>query len=471
MNYVLDFASILCYNNNTSQFEKGIRMKQTKRKPRIQTRNTFRTISIGFMLLILCGALLLMLPISSQSRTVTPFRDTLFTAISATCVTGLIVRDTATHWSLFGQAVILTMIQIGGMGVITVGLAIARLSGKKIGLWYRGMMQDSISAPQVGGILQLTKFILRGSAVIELTGAVLLSPVFIRDFGLPRGLWYSLFHSVSAFCNAGFDLMGIREPFSSLTTYGSHVYFNVIIMLLIVIGGIGFLTWDDVLRHRHHLRKYSMQSKVILVTTGILIFVPALFFFFTEYSGEPIRERILHSMFQSVTARTAGFNSADLSQMNETGSFTMTILMLIGGCSGSTAGGMKTATVAVLFLAALSVYRRKNDVQCFGRRISEDTVRSASAILFMYIVFFMTTGIAISRIEQLPLVTCLFETGSALGTAGLTLGITTGLSLPSHIMLMILMFMGRVGGLTLIYAALPSRQNDARLPQEKITVG
>ncbi|HAM68850.1 MAG TPA: Trk family potassium uptake protein [Ruminococcus sp.] len=471
MNYVLDFASILCYNNNTSQFKKGIRMKQTKRKPRIQTRNTFRTISIGFMLLILCGALLLMLPISSQSRTVTPFRDTLFTAISATCVTGLIVRDTATHWSLFGQAVILTMIQIGGMGVITVGLAIARLSGKKIGLWYRGMMQDSISAPQVGGILQLTKFILRGSAVIELTGAVLLSPVFIRDFGLPRGLWYSLFHSVSAFCNAGFDLMGMREKFSSLTTYGGNIYFNVIIMLLIIIGGIGFLTWDDIAEHKHHFKKYRLQSKIFLTTTAILIFTPALLFFFSEYRAEPMTERILHSLFQSVTARTAGFNSADLSQMHESGQSIMTVLMLIGGCSGSTAGGMKTATVAVLFLAALSVYRRKNDVQCFGRRISEETVRSASAILFMYIVLFMATGIAISRIEQLPLVTCLFETGSALGTAGLTLGITTGLSLPSHIMLMILMFMGRVGGLTLIYAALPNRQNDARLPQEKITVG
>ncbi len=446
-------------------------MSKQKRKPVSQSRHSFRVIITGFFLLILCGALILMLPVSSRSRTVTPFSDTLFTAVSATCVTGLIVQDTATHWSLFGQAVILGLIQIGGMGVITIGLAITRLSGKKVGLWQRSIMQDSISAPQVGGILHLTKFILRTSAAIELTGAALLCPVFCRDFGIAKGLWYALFHSVSAFCNAGFDLMGVREKFSSLTSYGGNVYVSTVIMLLIIIGGIGFLTWDDIAEHKHHFKKYRLQSKIVLTATGILIFLPALLFFFTEYQDEPAAERIMHALFQSVTARTAGFNSADLSQMHESGQSVMTVLMLIGGCSGSTAGGMKTSTVAVLLLAALSVFRRRNDVQCFRRRIPEEAVRSAGAILFMYVVLFLSTGIAISMIESLPLITCLFETGSALGTAGLTLGITTSLSLTSHIILMCLMFAGRVGGLTLIYAAIASGNTPSKLPLEKVTVG
>ncbi|SHM37640.1 TrkH family potassium uptake protein [Ruminococcus flavefaciens] len=446
-------------------------MKKDKTQNGLHNRNSFRTISLGFVILILSGALLLMLPISSQDRSITPFKDTLFTAISASCVTGLVVRDTATHWSFFGQAVILTLIQIGGMGVITIGLMITRLSGKKVGLWFRGMMQDSISAPHVGGILQLTKFILKMTAAIELTGAVLLYPVFFREFGAVKSIWYSVFHSVSAFCNAGFDLMGVKEKFSSLTTLGSNAYANTVIMLLIIIGGIGFLTWDDIVQYKFHFKKYRLQTKVVIVTSGLLIILPAIFFFCSEYSNEPIKERILHSFFQSVTARTAGFNTSDFSKMSEPAAMVMTVLMLIGGCSGSTAGGMKTSTVAVLFLAALSVFRRKNDIECFKRRIPEDTIRTAGAILFMYLTLFMSTGIAISMIESLPLISCLFETGSALGTAGLTLGITTSLSLSSHIILMILMFAGRVGGLTLIYAAFSSSSETSRLPQEKITVG
>ena len=446
-------------------------MKKKNTQSGTQNRNSFRVISLGFLGLILTGALLLMLPIASQERTVTPFRDTLFTAISASCVTGLVVRDTATHWSLFGQIVILTLIQIGGMGVITIGLLITRLSGKKVGLWFRGMMQDSISAPHVGGILQLTKFILKMTAAIELSGAVLLYPVFCREFGPVKGIWYSLFHSVSAFCNAGFDLMGVREPFSSMTSFGGNIYVNVILMLLIITGGIGFLTWDDIMKYRLCFKKYRLQTKVVLVTSGLLLLLPAVFFFFAEYSGEPMKERILHSLFQSVTARTAGFNTADLSVMSESGAMLMTVLMLIGGCSGSTAGGMKTSTIAVLFLAALSVFRRKNDVECFGRRIPADTVRTAGAILFMYMSLFLSTGIAISMIESIPLISCLFETGSALGTAGVTLGITTSLSLPSRIIIMVLMFAGRVGGLTLIYAAFSLNTEASRLPQEKITVG
>lgn len=445
-----------------------------RKKQNITKKNmtSFQVIIVSFFCLILLGTLLLMLPISSQQRCMTSFPDAMFTAVSATCVTGLVVKDTATYWSLFGQAVILMLIQIGGMGVITIGLAIMRASGRKIGLWQRSTMQESISAPQVGGIVKLTGFILKTSTIIELIGAALLAPVFCRDFGLAKGFWYSLFHSISAFCNAGFDLLGIRGQFSSLTTYNSNIYLNIVIMLLIVTGGIGFLVWSDIGSNKFHFKKYSLQSKIVLLTSVILIILPALYLFFYEYDGIQLHDRVICSLFQSVTTRTAGFNTTDLATMDESGTAIMIILMLIGGSPGSTAGGMKTVTFAVLFLSAITVFSRRNDVQCFKRRISDEAVRSAGAILFMYLVLFFTSGVIISKTEELPLLTCMFETGSAIGTVGLTLGITSKLSALSRVILMILMFFGRVGGLTLIYAALPSAESkNSRLPLEKISVG
>ncbi|MBR6873326.1 MAG: Trk family potassium uptake protein [Ruminococcus sp.] len=434
-------------------------------------KTPFQIIILSFFALILVGGLLLMLPISSQERTVTPISDCLFTATSATCVTGLVVRDTATYWSLFGKCIIMTLIQIGGMGVITIGMAIMKVTGRKLSLSQLSTMKESISAPQVGGIMHLTGFILKGSLIVELAGAVLLAPVFISDFGFLQGVGYSLFHSVSAFCNAGFDLMGEREPFSSLTSYSANAYLNIIIMLLIVVGGIGFLTWNDVMTHKHHFRKYSLQSKLVIITSLLLIIIPAVFFFFCEYSDLGLKERILSSSFQSVTARTAGFNTQDLAQMSESGSLTMILLMLIGGSPGSTAGGMKTATFAVLFLGAITVFRRKNDVECFKRRVPDNALRNAGAILFMYLSLFITSGIIISRYEGIPLLTCLFETGSAIGTAGLTMGITTQLSMLSKGILMFLMFFGRVGGLTLIYAAVSSSESvKGRRPVDKLAI-
>ncbi len=433
--------------------------------------SSFRIITIGFLLMILTGTLLLMLPLSSQSRTATGFLDALFTSVSATCVTGLVVRDTATYWSVFGQFVILVMIQIGGMGVITVGLAVMKLSGLKIGLRQRSMMQESISAPQMGGIVNLTTFILKVSFAIEALGAVLLMPVFCKAYGLAKGIWYSIFHSVSAFCNAGFDLMGIREKFSSLTFYHDNAYINVIIMLLIIIGGIGFMTWDDVFKNGLAVKKYRLQSKLIIITTAVLIFAPALFYFLCEYTDGSVKNRLLHSFFQSVTARTAGFNTTDPSKMSDPGVAVMTVLMLVGGSPGSTAGGMKTTTLAVLFCAAVAVYRRKNDVQCLGRRISDETVRNAGAVLFMYIILFLSVGMIIAVKDGLPLLSCLFESASAVGTVGLSLGLTGQLSAGSRLLLIMLMFLGRVGGLTLIYAAVPQQGSNARMPLEKVTVG
>lgn len=439
--------------------------------------SSFQIIILGFASVILTGSLLLMLPWSTAEPGGATFLDALFTATSAVCVTGLIVYDTATYWSVFGQAVIILLIQIGGMGVVTVAVATFMFSGRKIGLAQRTTMQEAISAPQMGGIVKLTGFILRGTLLIELMGAILLAIVFCRDFGFLKGIWYSVFHSVSAFCNAGFDLIGVREPFSSLTSYASNPIINIVIMSLIVVGGIGFLTWDDICVHKFHLKKYRMQSKVILTVTALLIILPAIFFYGVEFSQEQWKgmdqgERIFSSLFQSVTPRTAGFNTVDLTNLSEAGIAIMIILMLIGGSPGSTAGGMKTTTVAVLFATAFAVFRRKKETDCFKRRIAEETVNRAAVIMLMYITLFLGGGILISCLEGLPLMHALYETASAIGTVGLSLGITSELGNVSHAVLILLMFFGRVGGLTLIYAAVSGTKGClSKLPQEKITVG
>ena len=335
---------------------------------RRKTLTSFQVIILGFACAILLGALLLMLPISSQERHMTSFLDSLFTSTSAVCVTGLVLHDTATYWSAFGQAVILILIQIGGMGVVTVAVSFAMISGRKISLMQRSTMQEAIAAPKVGGIVRLTGFIIRMTLVFELIGAVLMRPVFCRDFGI-RGIWMALFHSISAFCNAGFDLMGVRGEFSSLTTYADNPAITLTIMALIIIGGIGFLTWDDIHINKWHIRRYRMQSKVILTTTAVLLVIPAVVFFSFEFQTLPLGERILKSLFQAVTPRTAGFNTADLTVMSESAQFIIIVLMLIGGSPGSTAGGMKTTTIAVMIGNALAVFRRKEDAHFFGRRI------------------------------------------------------------------------------------------------------
>ena len=435
-------------------------------------KSPFRIIIFGFLLVIFMGSFLLMLPISTKTGECTPFLDALFTSTSAVCVTGLVIHDTATYWSNFGQSVIILLIQIGGLGVITVAGAFAILSGRKIGLMQRSTMQEAIAAPNVGGIVRRTGFILKTALAVELFGAVLLFPVFFCEFGLLKGAWYSLFHSISAFCNAGFDLMGVKAPFSSLTDYAGNPVISIVIALLIAIGGIGFLTWEDIRTNGLHFQKYRMQSKVILTVTGALILISTIYFFLFEFTQAPMGERVLLSFFQAVTPRTAGFNTADLTALSETGQFVIIILMLIGGSPGSTAGGMKTTTFAVLLANTLAVFRRREHPSFFDRRLSNEVVSQASTILIMYLVLFLTAGLVISRVENLPVLTCLFETASAIGTVGLSLGITPQLSSISHLLLIALMFFGRVGGLTLIFAALSHVQgNSARLPQERITVG
>ena len=434
--------------------------------------SSFQIIICGFAGVILLGALLLMLPISTRSHIVTPFSDALFTAVSAGCVTGLIVHDTAVYWSGFGQAVILILIQIGGLGVITVAVAFTRLSGRQISLTQRSVMQSSISAPQVGGIVRLTGFILKITAAAEIGGAICLMPVFCRDHGV-RGVWMAFFHSISAFCNAGFDVMGEQgNEYASLMRYSGSLWIQAVLILLIVTGGLGFLTWEDAALHRLHLMRYRMQSKVILTMTGLLILLPALYFILFEFRDMAPADRISGGIFQSVTTRTAGFNTVDLCALHQRGQGLMIVLMLIGASPGSTAGGMKTTTVAVLLANASATFRRKDHAEFFGRRIDERIVRNAATVFMMYLVLFLAGGMLISHLDGLPIHDCLFETASAIATVGLSLGVTTKIGVLSKCVLMFLMFFGRVGALTLVYAAVPGTPKTiSRLPKETISVG
>ena len=333
-------------------------------------------------------------------------------------------------------------------------------------------MQDAISAPAVGGIVRLTRFILRGTFLVELVGALALLPAFCRDYGL-RGVWMAVFHSVSAFCNAGFDILGRAGTlYPSLTAYAADPLVNIVIMLLIVVGGIGFLTWDDVCTHGLHLRRYRMQSKVILSVSAVLIVLPALLFFLTDFAALPTGQRILASLFQAVTPRTAGYNTVDLTEMSNISRAVTILLMLTGGAPGSTAGGMKVTTLAVLAANAVAAFFRREDPQLFRRRLEPSAVRNAAAILLLYLVLTVAGAAIIGAVEGLPLGACLYETASAAGTVGLTLGLTPQLGTLSQGILILLMFFGRVGGLTLIYAAFSGHDlTYARYPQEKITVG
>lgn len=433
---------------------------------------SFQLIILGFAGVILLGTVLLMLPVSSSEQVLTPFHEALFTATSAVCVTGLVVKDTGSYWSLAGQTIILVLIQIGGLGVVTVAASVSLLSGKKISLMQRSTMQDAMSAPKVGGIVRLTRFILKGTFLIEAAGTLLLLPVFLSDYGL-KGIWLSVFHSVSAFCNAGFDILGTAvHAFPSLTGYSGNALINMVIMLLIIIGGIGFLTWDDIYTNKLNFKRYRMQSKIILMTTICLILLPAVFFSTCDLKNLPMGKRLLAAVFQSVTTRTAGFNTINISEMSEASKAVMILLMLIGGSPGSTAGGMKTTTFTVLILNAIATFRSQENAGAFGRRLEYHVIKNAATIAMLYFTLFFCGGIAISVYEGLPLLDCLYEAASAVGTVGLTLGVTPGLHIFSQVVLIMLMYLGRVGGLTLIYAVFSRRNKEnARLPLEKITVG
>lgn len=434
-------------------------------------------ILLGFIALIAVGTLLLMLPFATRAGARTSLLDALFTATSASCVTGLAVADTFSHWTVFGQAVILLLIQIGGMGVITVAVCFSMLSGKKIGLTQRWVMQESISAPHVGGILRQTAFILKTSMLLELGGAALLAVRFIPRFGLGKGLWYAVFHSVSAFCNAGFDLMGTDAAFSSLTEFAGDPLVLLTVCALILSGGIGFLVWGDLRDHGLRFSRYSLQSKLVLTVSACLLLGGFVYFLFEfsqpQWEALSGSQRLLAAFFQTVTPRTAGFNTVDLNLLSQPGQLITILLMLVGGSTGSTAGGFKVNTLAVLLLGMIASFREKSSAEVFGRRLPEHAVRNAAAIFLLYQILFLGGGILLCFLDRIPLLGALFETASAVATVGLSLGYTPELSALSHIILILLMYIGRVGGLTLIYGVVA--QDDltgtVQLPLENVTVG
>ena len=432
----------------------------------------FQTITCSFLILILLGSILLMLPAAGSGEGRCSYLDALFTASSAVCVTGLVVHNTATYWSGFGQGIILLLIQIGGLGVITVVIAASIFSGKRIGLRQRNLMQNAVNAPKLGGIIRFTRFLLFFTAAAEICGALLLIPVFAKNYGLAAGTGKAFFHSISAFCNAGFDILSDKTPYASLTAYRSNVLLNVVIICLIVAGGLGFLTWDDLISKRFRFKKLTLQTKLVLLTSAILIVLPALFLFLTDFTKGSPGDRILFSVFQSVTTRTAGFNTVSFDNMREGSHLLMIILMLIGGSPGSTAGGMKTTTLAIIMIAFRRYIRQDKDYSSFGRSVSSRTVLEAFTLLMLYLGLFLGGSLLISTIEHLPVIDCMFESASALGTVGLTTGITPSLGSISKIVLILFMYFGRVGGLTLAYAALGGEKADTgRLPEEKVMIG
>ena len=448
-----------------------MKMREIKRKV-LKQFSSARIILFGFIIMIFLGASILSLPISSRSREFTPFIDALFTATSASCVTGLIVYDTATHWSVFGKIIIIAMIQCGGLGVVTMLTVFTQVTGKKIGLRDRATLQSALSAPQIGGIIRLTSFIFKATIIIEMIGALLMFPRFMKDFGITKGIYYSVFHSISAFCNAGFDLMGDVSKFSSLTKYQSDIMINITIMLLILIGGLGFLIWKDIVDYRFDIKRYSTQTKIVLTMTFILVLFPSILFFFTEFSGLDIKTRVLSSLFQAVTPRTAGFNTIDYTKFSDNGIAMTIILMLIGGGSGSTAGGIKLTTIFILVATMCSVLKQDKEVAVFKKRIEPDIIKNAVAVFALDIFLFIVGSMIISGIEGFSLKETMFECASAVATVGLTLGITPHLGIISKILLICMMYFGRVGGITLIFAAVtPKKNGNARYPKDQVAVG
>ena len=431
-----------------------------------------QTILLGFLTMILAGTLLLMLPISTKTGEWTGFSNAFFTATSASCVTGLVVYDTASHWSIFGQIVILTMIQIGGMGVVTMTTLLSRLIGKKLSLQARTTLQEAVSAPNLGEILKYTRFICIGTVIFEAAGAVIMSPVFISEYGIFKGIWISIFTSISAFCNAGFDLNGAHGEFSSMVPYANNPLIVITLVFLILTGGLGFLTWLDIRKHGLKFSRYSTQSKIIIVMEIFLICVPLIYMFFGEYEDLPFGERFLAALFQAVTPRTAGFNTTDYSYFSGTGILLTVILMLIGGAPGSTAGGMKITTVAVLFFTMVSVFKHEKSPAVFKRRIKPEAIYGAVAVFMLDIMIALIGAMLISKIEHVAFLKTLFESASAVGTVGLSMGLTPTLSTVSKFILIFSMYMGRVGGLTLVFAAISRKSTGNRqYPADNIAVG
>ena len=435
-----------------------------------------QVIAIGFFVIILTGSLLLMLPIASKTGDVTPFGTTIFTATSATCVTGLILVDTFTHWSMFGQIVILCLIQIGGLGFITFGFGISILLKRKIGIRQRGMLKESVSVVDMGGIVKLALIILKGTILFEGIGAIILSACFIPKMGIGTGIYYGIFHSISAFCNAGFDLMGRFTPFSSLTGFYDNGVVIVTIGLLILIGGIGFFVWSDIYTHKLHFRRYALHTKIVLIGTLILTAGGAVLFFLLEnhhlFADMSTSGKILSSFFCAVTPRTAGFNSIDSAALTESGKLLTIALMFIGGAPGSTAGGIKITTIVVLLLYLRSTFTRTESVNIFKRRLETGAITKATAVFCTNLFLVLIASFIICTLQNLDITDILFEVVSAMSTVGMSLGITQELTLVPQILLISLMYIGRLGSLSFALSFTDKKKlSHISQPQEHISIG
>ncbi len=437
-----------------------------------------RLLVLGYLAMILIGTVLLLLPVATKGEGSASFIDAFFASVSASCVTGLVTHDTYMYWSLFGQIVLLVLIQTGGIGFMTVVFAFWKLVGKRIGLKGRTVMQESVNAPTISGMVKLTGTILLGMVIFESIGAFILCFRFVPDFGWGRGIYFSVFTSISAFCNAGFDLMGAAgTEFASLTAYSGDPIICITVPLLIIIGGLGFFVWQDMRENRFHVRKYSLHTKLVLVTTCSLIIVAWLMVFIAE-GDLPVGERVLSAFFTAVSPRTAGFNVLPLGgegSVKTVTIFVTIVLMLIGGSSGSTAGGIKTNTFAVLMLSVVSCLTGKRSIECFGRRLDEDNVKTAMQFVTLYLLALVLGVIFICffeiRSEEFGLTEIIFESVSAIGTVGLTLGITPQLTIASQVVLAILMYLGRVGCMTFMMSFRAPSAPTASLPMEKVRIG
>ena len=448
----------------------------------INTLQPTQMMVLGFAMVILIGAFLLNLPIASQGGKSVGEINALFTATSAVCVTGLIAVDTATHWTTFGQVVIITLIQIGGLGFMTIATLFALIAKKKINLKERLLIQESLNQFDLSGLVKLTRHVLMITFVIEGLGALVLSTQFVPEFGFGKGVWYSVFHSISAFCNAGFDLMGtVSGPFTSLTSYVNNFTVSATICSLILLGGLGFPVILDIIKVQK-FKKLAIHSKIVLVTTAIVTAISVVVIFIVEFNNPETMgslsfgNKMLASIFQSVTARTAGFNTIDLSLMHQGGIFVIIVLMFIGASPASTGGGIKTTTVATVALCVKSSVLGKEDVEVYGRRLDMSVVKKSMGIFFIAVTTVSLGTLLISITEpHFSLVDAWFEVMSALTTAGLSIGGSPSLSLVGKIIIMCYMFMGRVGSLTLVMAltakTAKSKNTHIRYPEGKILVG
>ncbi len=436
---------------------------------RRKSMNTTRIVAGGFAAIILIGALLLTLPISSRAGEFTNFLDCLFTATSATCVTGLVRVDTWIHWSFFGQLVIITLIQLGGLGFMTVITLVSLLLHRRIGLSERLIMASTFNLNDMDGVVRVVRHALYGTFLLEGVGAALLSIRFIPEYGVASGIWKSIFHAVSAFCNAGFDVVGGKHgAFANMVAYNDDPLILCTIMTLIVVGGLGFFVWEDILRSRSW-KKLSLYSKMVLTLTAFLIVGGAAFFFAVEYGNKgtladmPLWQKVINSFFQSITLRTAGFASLNQGALLDSSLVMSCILMLIGGSSGSCAGGMKTVTVATLLLGLRAGLKGREEVTFRGRTISYHKVLNAMTLAIMMVTLFLVCSMAISLIEGVPYLSAAFETASALATVGNSVGITPSLLPPSVIILICLMYLGRVGVFTVSVGFLTRTQHPAKI--------